>query len=90
MKLMPPKILPPSARFFFHISRFGMAATGIILSAVLLYSIHGAFQHKPGSIGDIISACNALSIIAMTVFGYHASKYGTFRDAPADATEETT
>lgn len=77
LKLHRPQ-LPPSAKFFFHLSRFGMAVTGTVLSVVLVYSINQAFHHKAGAIGDIISACSALSILCMTVFGYHATKYGVY------------
>ncbi len=74
IKVVVDKIEGPAGRIYTGLAKTGLWASAISLSAVVVRSVNGALAGDTAAIGNVIQACQVMSMIAITVLGYHGYK----------------
>ncbi len=74
IQVVVDKIEGPAGRIYTGLAKAGLWTAATTLSAVIVRSINGAIAGDTAAIGNVIQACQVMSMIAITVLGYHGYK----------------
>ncbi len=68
------KVDGKDGRVYIALAKTGLWTCSATLSAVIVMGVKKTLAGDPAMIGNVVQACQVLSMIAITVLGYHGYK----------------